>query len=115
MTRPIVLWTRSTPITNRVDEALASLAPRRPTFGRVSAEGARGFSVKAPTSAGEVPRRAAFVVTTGSGKAAERFALTLGAMALVLPEAADYLLRKAEAATPAEPLVLVGFDLRPGK
>lgn len=114
MTRPIVLWTRSTPITNRVDEALASLAPRRPTFGRISAEEARGFTVKAP-GPGETPRRAAFVVTTGSGKAAERFALTLGAMALVLPEAADYLLRKAEAATPAEPLVLVGFDLRPGK
>lgn len=114
MSRAIELWTSSKALLQHVDEALSPLAPRRPTFGR-EAGVARGFRHVKPTSPKDRPPRATYVVTTGSSRTAERYALTYGATPLVLPEAGEYLLRKAEAATPAEPLVLLGFDLRPGK
>jgi hypothetical protein len=107
----IVLWTASKRIETLVDDALAALTAGRPTYGKRTP----AFETVKPTGPRDLPGRAAFVVTSGSAKTAERFAWQFGAMVLVLPEAGDYLLGKARDAAPGDPLVLVGYDLRQGK
>lgn len=107
----IVLWTASKRIETLVDEALSTLTAGSPTYGKR----VRAFEVTHPTGPRDRPTRAAFVITSGSARTAERYALQFGAMPLVLPEAADYLAARAGRAEPGEPLVLVGYDLRGGK
>lgn len=113
MARPVIVWTNSAALLRKIDDALAELSPPKPTFGRGSPEQNRGFEVRASTGPRDLPARAAFVVTTGSSRTAERFATSLGAMPLTLPEGAEYLLRKCREAEPGDPIVLCGYDLRP--
>lgn len=115
MASRVIVWTASAALLKKIDDALSELAPARPTFGRGGTEARRGFEVVRPTGYNDRPDRAAFVVTSGSAKTAERFAWSLGAQPLVLPEAAAYLIEQCKRAEPGDPLVLVGFDLRPTK